>query len=488
MRRLLPLFLLLPLIVLVPLTALADTRKVERAVVHITTFSQRANWDAPWEMKAVSASTGTGFSIGGGRIMTNAHVVADARVVQLRRYQDATPYAARVEFVAHECDLAVLKVDDPLFYKDLPVLPFAKGVPAPRTTVRTYGYPTGGRELSSTEGVVSRYEYHTYAHNQFDSFPTVQTDAAINPGNSGGPVVLGGEVVGVAFQGRSDLQGMGYFIPVPMIEHFLKDVADGRYDGFPDLGIQYTDLQSPAYRRFLGLPAGSSGVVVDQVHPRSAADGLLKKGDVLIEVDGLKIDNDGKIPVGDAMLAFGYAFDRRQVGEKVPMKIWRNGAATKLDVPARRYEPFDRSRRKYDTLPRYFVYAGLVFQPLDIELLSTWRNFYAEAPRRLVWNQLFKRIEQPETAHDEVVVLTRRLPDPVNSQLAFVRNVVVDEVNGKKIRSLADVVAAFEAESGPRHVITFQGFGEREVLGREEAARAHAQILRTYNVSADRRL
>jgi S1-C subfamily serine protease len=156
--------------------------------------------------------------------MTNAHVVADQREVQLRRFQDATPYAARVEFVSHECDLAVLRVDDPLFYKDLPALSIAKAIPALRTQVRTYGYPTGGRELSSTEGVVSRFEYHTYAHDQFDSFPAAQTDAAINPGNSGGPVMLGDEVVGVAFQGRSDLQSTGYFIPTPIIDHFLADL------------------------------------------------------------------------------------------------------------------------------------------------------------------------------------------------------------------------------------------------------------------------
>ena len=75
------------------LTARAADR-LEKSVVHVTNYSQRANWDAPWEMRGVQSATGTGFSIGGGRIMTNAHVVADARVVQLHRFQDATPYVA----------------------------------------------------------------------------------------------------------------------------------------------------------------------------------------------------------------------------------------------------------------------------------------------------------------------------------------------------------------------------------------------------------
>jgi S1-C subfamily serine protease len=466
----------------------ADDHRIERAVIHITTYSQRANWDAPWEMRPVSASTGTGFSIGNGRIMTNAHVVADARVVQLRRYQDATPYAARVEYVAHDCDLAVLKVDDPAFYKDLPALAFAGMVPPARTTVRTYGYPTGGRELSSTEGVVSRYEYHVYAHDQFDSFPTVQTDAAINPGNSGGPVMLGDEIVGVAFQGRSDLQGMGYFIPMPVIDHFLKDVADQRYDGFADIGVLWTGLLSPSYRSFLKLPSGTAGVVVDQVQPGSAADGFLEKGDVLLAVDGEGIDNDGKIAVGPSRLSFAYAIDRRQLGEKVPFQVWRGGKSVAIDVPIKGYAPFERGRRQYDVLPRYLVHAGLVFQPLDVELLSTWGNWYQSAPRRLVWNQSFRWSEQPERAADEVVVMTRRLPDQVNSQLAIVRNVVVEEVNGRPIRSLADLAAAFEGNTGPVDRIRFQGQGEVEVVDHAEAQAARQRILDTYGIAKDRRL
>lgn len=468
--------------------ARAEDHRIERAVVHITNYAQRANWDSPWEMKGVQASTGTGFSIGNGRVMTNAHVVADQRVVQLRRFQDATPYAARVEFVSHECDLAVVKVDDPLFYKELPALKIAKTVPPLRTKVRTFGYPTGGRELSSTEGVVSRYEYHTYAHDQFDSFPTAQTDAAINPGNSGGPVMLGDNVVGVAFQGRSDLQSTGYFIPTPMIEHFLTDIADGRYDGFPELGAAYTALLSPAYRRYLKLPPDATGVVVDQIQPNSSADGVLKKGDVLLVIDGQKIDNDGKISVGEHKLSLSFAVDRRQMGERVKVNLWRDGKATELSVPLKGYPPLDRNKRKYDVLPRYFVYAGLVFQPLDVEYLSTWGNWYALAPRRLTWNHLFKWIEKPDEAQAETIVLTRKLPDPVNSQLAAFRNVAVDEINGRKIRSLTDVVEAFEKNTAARHVIKFQGAGDLEALPRAESEAAQARILQTYGIPNDRRL
>jgi len=72
-----------------------------------------------------------------------------------------------------------------------------------------------------------------------------QIDAAINPGNSGGPVVMDGQVVGVAMQGYSGADNIGYMIPAPIVRHVLEDVADGRYDGFPVLGVDFQELQSP---------------------------------------------------------------------------------------------------------------------------------------------------------------------------------------------------------------------------------------------------
>ena len=94
-----------------------------------------------------------------------------------------------------------------------------------------YGFPTGGTSLSITKGIVSRIEFVPY------SFPTsglrIQIDAAINPGNSGGPAVAGDKMIGLAFSHMVNAENIGYIIPNEEIELFLKDVADGQYDGKP---------------------------------------------------------------------------------------------------------------------------------------------------------------------------------------------------------------------------------------------------------------
>jgi len=127
--------------------------------------------------------------------------------------------------------------------------------------------PAGGEEISYTRGVVSRIQMEPYAHIGNRQFLSVQTDAAINPGNSGGPVIQEDRVVGVAFQGTPGLENTGFFIPPPVISHFLKDISDDRYDGFPQAGLRVVPLQNPAYRSLLKLTDEDKGARVDGVLP-----------------------------------------------------------------------------------------------------------------------------------------------------------------------------------------------------------------------------
>ena len=82
---------------------------------------------------------------------------AGARQIIVRRYQDPRPYVAEVEYVGHDCDLAVLTVQDSASLKTLNRLELGE-LPKVRSAVVTYGYPAGGEEISYTRGVVSRIE------------------------------------------------------------------------------------------------------------------------------------------------------------------------------------------------------------------------------------------------------------------------------------------------------------------------------------------
>ena len=266
----------------------------EKSVIRISASSQQPDWDAPWRFDSVRRSSGSGFVIRGRRILTNAHVVSWGRQFLVHRYQDPRPYLARPVFIGHDCDLALLEVQDPRFFDGLEALEIGD-LPAVRSTVVTYGYPAGGEQISYTRGVVSRIEVQPYSHIGNRAFLAVQTDAAINPGNSGGPVIQDDKVAGVAFQGIPGLENAGFFIPPPLIERFLKDVADGNYDGVPELGARLLALQNPTYRKYLGLPDNDLGARVDFVQPNMAADGVLQPDDVLLQAGPFPIGSDGTI-------------------------------------------------------------------------------------------------------------------------------------------------------------------------------------------------
>ncbi|MBW1686150.1 MAG: trypsin-like peptidase domain-containing protein [Deltaproteobacteria bacterium] len=458
--------------------------RIARSVVRIVNHSQRGNWYTPWDSFPTQRASGSGFVVEGGLVMTNAHVVSDARMLLLFLQGDPTPHEGRVLQVGHDCDLALVEPVEPGLLDALPVMQVG-GLPKLRSSVETYGYPAGGQRISSTRGVVSRIEMNRYAHSGVDSHLTVQTDAAINPGNSGGPVVQDGKVVGVAFQGTAALENVGFFIPAEVIEHFLDDVAAGSYGGYPDLGVLTSNLENPAAQRKAGMDEGETGVRVDLVFPDSSADGHLREGDVLLAIQGHRIANDGTVAVGELRLDHGVLLDRAQAGETVELTLLREGQRLSVNVTMAPYPPFGRFRNPYDVLPRYYVYGGLVFVPLDAQLLQTVGD---EMPRHLIHEAFFRSLEEPERVATESVVLLRRLDHAVNADMAYHRNLVVARVNGRPIERLEDLIEAIETNREPFQVFDFAYYGRFGVLDREQADRAQAEILQRYGVPADRRL
>ena len=233
-------------------TPAAANADIYKSVVRIECATQSADYRTPWNSGRFGGGTGSGFMIGPNQFMTNAHVVSNANRVLITRRGSARKHPARVVHIAHDCDLALLEVEDEAPFEGLKYLEFG-GVPALESQVRAIGYPVGGDRISVTRGVVSRIDFRPYAHSRVDSHLVVQIDAAINPGNSGGPVLQDGKVVGVAFQGLRQADNTGYMIPTPVINRFLKDIGDGNYDKYVDLGITEFPLYNPAMRRALGL-------------------------------------------------------------------------------------------------------------------------------------------------------------------------------------------------------------------------------------------
>ena len=461
------------------------------SVVKVFVVQKPADYYQPWQMGYQLPVSGSGFIIDGQRILTNAHVVSDQVIVQVMKADDTRKVTAHVRFVAHDADLALLTVDEPGFFDNTKPVRFGP-MPRQRDHVAAYGFPAGGDEMSITEGVVSRIEVHSYAH-AGTNLLTVQTDSAINPGSSGGPVFKDGRFVGVSFEGYSGatLNNTGYFIPVVLVERFLKDLGDGHYDGVPIMGITWQKLENPALRASLGLPGPRGGVMVTKVIPGSGADGVLKERDVLLSLDGIAVAENGTVPFGDGeRVDLAHLVSLHQMSQTAKVQIWRDGGNQALSVPLHDV-PDLVPGPQYDRRPSYFVYGGLVFEALTGNYLRLFDN---GAPVRFRYlNEL--GLATPERS--QVVFINVVLPHAVNVGYHHLAQAIVTQVNGRAIGKLQDVVEAvktpLQTPKGAYLVVDLDHWagspdnrGTQIVLDAASTAKAQAEILQAFGIPSDR--
>ena len=471
----------------IPVSHRRELGTLLRSVVKVMCVSDAPDYDQPWQSDGPSSSSGSGAIIEtsrGLRVLTNAHCVSNHVFIEVRRYGRPQKYEAEVEGLGHECDLALLRVDDDDFFQGTTPIPIGP-LPRLRDRVSVCGYPIGGERLSITEGIVSRIELVSYAQSNRELL-AVQIDAAINAGNSGGPVIDNGRLVGVAFQALDDAESVGYVIATPVVEHFLEDVENGVYEGFPALGATTQPLESGAHRRALGLPAEEKGgVLVKGVSVEGSAYGVLEPGDVILTLDGVPISADGTVEIEDGpLIHFGYVVASRHVGQRMPAEIWRHGhrMSCLLDLQP---PPYLVAEDRYDVRPSYFVYGGMLFVPLTRDYLKTWGDsWWQSAPRELV--HLYEN-EMRTPDRREVVVLQKVLADRVNGGYHDLENLVVTHVSDVAVRDLAHLVEVVETEAGPFVRMTGSD-GTRVVLDRAQVQERHDPLLQRYGVPRDRSL
>ena len=471
---------------LVATSAVVDTPKfdVHKSIVRITTTAQEPDYRVPWNPGSISTGIGAGFVIDGNRILTNAHVVSNGRFISVQRENDPRQYSGQVKFVAHDCDLAIVTISDPNFFKTM--VPLHLGpLPTIQSAVDVYGYPIGGERLSVTQGIVSRIDFESYSHSGADNHLAVQIDAAINPGNSGGPVLQNGKVVGIAFQGYSGdvAQNVGFMIPTPVIQRFLADIATGPYKRYVDLSIVTENLTNAAARRALGLPDDDTGVLVSSVESDACCAGKLEPGDVLLSIEGHRIISDQTVELDGENVDLAEIVERKLKGDKVKIDLLRDHQPLSVEIELEPNNSYLIQANIFDEYPRFVMFGGLVFQPLSKNLLEAYqiedlrvRYFY----NNFINDEIFKD-------HPQIILLSNILPDPVNAYLSDFRYQIVDEINGNKIRTLADVANAFDKTSD-FYVVKFLGASRPAVLQRSAVEEAKERIRDNYGVRVDRNL
>ena len=457
------------------MTIFSEDISVKKALVKVYTSHQLFDYLSPWQYGQSANSTATGFIIDGERIITNAHAVLNSKFLQVRKEGDSKKYKAVVKFTSEEYDLALVEIEDKSFFKG--TVPLKLGtLPEIQEKLTVYGYPLGGDKLSTTQGIVSRMEHNTYTLTN-RKFLIGQTDAAINSGNSGGPVVSKGKVVGVAFAGLNSADNIGYFIPVNILNNFLEDIKDGKYDGSPLLGVEWSELESPSHRRMLGIEAKTGGILIKKVFKNSPFEGVLQKNDVLMKLDNYPVEYDGTIEFRkNEKTDFSYVNQQKKYGDNLSYEIIRDKKTktgqVKLEKKDIKYTVV--TEVTIETPPSYMVYGGLLFEPLT-------SNYMAGVIEKL--GSVYDR-EELYKDYKELVVLVRVLPFDVNLGYTDAENEIIVKVNGEKYKDFKDF--AQKVKNIKSGFIVFENDnGDEIVLDVKEVEEQREALMQNYNISSD---
>lgn len=456
---------------------------IRNSIVKIYTQKISPYYSDPWSMSSPDSHTGSGCIISNKYILTNAHVVADNTLIQVRKYGQAKKYTAEPLFISYDVDLAVLTIKNKDFFNNIQPLQVGP-LPKTQAEVLVYGFPKGGDTLSITKGVISRIEHETYAQSSL-KFLASQIDAPINPGNSGGPAIVDKKIVGIIMQSLARSENIGYMVPTPIIKHFLKDISDGSLDGFPALGIYTQDIENPDLKKKYGMKEGQTGILVTKTVPGSPSDGEINEKDILLSVEGHKISGNGTVVFRKKERTnFSYFIQNHQIGEDIDLEILRNGK--KLNLILNLNKPIQHNQLvkiQYGVLPTYYIFGGLVFAPLTLNYLKDWgTNWYRKAPSELV-SILNANVKSKED--EEVVVLIRVLASEINYGYHDYENWIVNKVNGKEIRNLKELVEIIENSSD--EFVTFENkLGREIVINNKKAKEFKDSILKTYHIKRDR--
>ena len=449
-------------------------------VVRVFTTQMETCFDIPWQTKRSTKGTGSGVYLGGNEILTGAHVVHNATFIQLQKLTSPEKVVAKVISICHDCDLALLSVEDNSFFSDLEPAQIGK-IPELRDPVEVVGFPMGGEQVSITNGVVSRIEVSFYSHS-WREFLCATIDAAVNPGNSGGPVFnQEGQVVGIAFQKNSNAENSGQMVPTPMIETFLRAAQQGQAEvSLPSLGIYMQTLENPTLRQRFSVPEGESGVLVNSVDFGSSSYELIQPGDVIHQVDEYSVSNMGTILYRNKYRTRIVALlSERLAGDVVTLKRRRDGIVEDIKVTLKPNSTL--APREEGIENRYFIYAGLVFQPLSRKYLQTWKRIsHAPAALRFYYSCLPRSKELLEP-----VVLSQVLSDEVNVGYEDFYYEIISEVNGERIKSLDHLASILENADGQVEMRTIESGWV--VIDGQKAQNRGPQILERYHIPQDRK-
>ena len=450
----------------------------------------------PWQKLSPGARLGLGVVLEKNRVLVTGQMVADATYIELELPESGQKIPAKVVGVDYEANLALLEAAydgdrGKSFFSGLkPMKIESKAHVGDNLSI----WQTGRvGELIVTLLRVSKVMTAQYVL-PGSSFLVYEGQGIVRTeGNSFTlPVVKAGRLAGLLLRYDSKNQ-VTTVLPGMVIEHFLKDMADGKNEGFPSLGVEVQQTLDEQFREYLHLKPDQGGMYVSGVSKGGTAALLgVKKQDILLSINGFKVDSRGDYEDPDfGRLSMSHVIRGRAfVGDDVKMVVLREGEEVVLQGKLIRKEPKDNVVWPYlfDRGPNYVVEGGLVFQELTKPYLQAFGD---EANGTVL--RLSHLAEHPEDYEEggrkKFVFLSAVLPTPATQGYERIGGLLVKTVNGKVINEISDLDKAFHEPVDGIDTVEFEDMPKKIYLDAAAVERDNMALLKgAYRIGSLKRI
>ena len=448
------------------------------SVVRLDINRHNYNYFQPWSRR-VSANQKFGLVVGKREIVTTANLLYNHTLLRLQKGGRGQWYTGRVTWIDYHANIALVTVDEDLFWEGLKPAKLATEVP-----------DSGAAELVRWNS--GRFEVRKLDINRlqirkgqltFIDMLHLELDSEINGVGWSEAITIGDKVIGLTI---SQARNKCIAIPSSFIQSVLTAQSEGNYRGMGFFNFFWQQSENPTTLDYLKLNGEKRGVIVTQVPNLPGDNNTLKPKDILLEIDGNTIDTLGDYndPVYGPMMLENLATRNHWAGDEIPMKIWRDGKEQEITykLPKADYDNELIPTALYDVPPEYVMAGGLVFQPMTVPYLMSWGNdWQRRAPVRLI----HYKGQPPTEDRPRLVVLSTVLPDPYNLGYQSYRFLVVDKINGKRISRIDQLTSAFENSDGDYHIVEFeQGEPvERIILDAKRLDAATQRVMLRYGLN-----
>jgi len=432
----------------------------EDAVIRVNSTKQKYLPAQPWEKSSPTQRRGLATILQDHKILTTAEMVANSAYIELETPEGDKKMPAKIIAIDYEANLALLEPstkEGKAALKKFDTVEMATPQKL-NSKVKVLQLEDNGQSIV-TDGkiqgvdVVSSFVSGNY-------FLTYEIKASMQSATSSYtiPVFSDNKMLGLLTSYNSEDQLIDCIAP-EIISAFLKDAADGKYEGFPSLGLSTSRTTDPNLRAWLKLKPEHGGLYISGIKRNSAASKAdLKKGDVLLAIDGYAVNERGYFESKSYGKLHWSHLTRavKRTGENVELTILRDGKEQKRTVKLERRAEGLIPAHMHDKAPNYLVKGGLIFQELTGSYLEAFgKEWRTRAPLSLL--DVYTHPKDYEKGRNRLVFLSAVIRTPASVSYELLRNTVINKVNDQPVADIKSLMEAFKKPTDGLHKIELDG-------------------------------